>query len=183
MTVLVRRRISLRRGSLVVLGLASLTIMVAGCGSSPPTTLSTTPTTSAATATPIPTAPPTATSAPVPTATTVTDCATAISPTVTPTPNLPLPPHTVSGVPNGAAGAGYSLECTPGATQASIAAFFASALPGAGWRPFDPQTDSTSCGEPNTFWKYLKGDGALGWDFTGSRLPLWQLVVCARDVK
>lgn len=95
--------------------------------------------------------------------------------------NFPLPPNTVSGSPNGAAGASFHIECTPGATAASITADLNSALSQAGWRRWNPQMDNAhGCGtEPNAYWQWSRNGVAVGWDFGGSRLPMWQIAFCS----
>jgi hypothetical protein len=125
----------------------------------------------------------------VPPSSTATSTATLPTPfdcaSMTPGPGtldtFPLPPHTVSTFTSGAAGAGFWIECTPSATQASITSFLSSALPQVGWRPWDPQTDNAQgCGtEPNDFWKWAKGDSAVGYLFVMNWLPRWNLVFCS----
>lgn len=98
---------------------------------------------------------------------------------------FPLPPGTVSSGPNGAAGAGYWIECTPAATEQSITTFFATKLPQLGWRRWNPATDNANgCGtQANDFWQWTKGEGAsgsaVGWQFNPPGLPQWNLVFCA----
>ncbi|HEX6121755.1 MAG TPA: hypothetical protein VFY89_01280 [Ktedonobacterales bacterium] len=127
---------------------------------------------------------PTLTSAPLPVVPTATPTSVTCD-TLTPGPGaltgVPLPPHTISRGPLGAAGAGYWTECTPGATQASISTFFAAALPQAGWRQWNSQTDNAGgCGTlPNGYWQWTKGDSAIGYSFGEFALPQWQLVGCS----
>ena len=94
---------------------------------------------------------------------------------------LPLPPHTVSDILPSAAGAGFYLECTPGATQSSITTYLNQAFPQAGWQKWNPQTDNAyGCGsQPNSYWQWSDGKFAVGWDFQGEGLPKWHLTVCS----
>lgn len=133
-----------------------------------------------------------ATQTPAPTATLVPT----VTPTLTPsqkcaaigsTPgaatafNFPLPPHTVSETQGGSAGAGFSIECTPGATQASITAYLNQAFPQAGWKKWNPQTDNANgCGtEANDYWQWTNGQVAVGWDFNLMTMPEWHLAECS----
>ena len=94
---------------------------------------------------------------------------------------FPLPPGTISSGPNGAAGAGFWNECTPGSTEQSIVAFLNAALPKAGWQQWNPQTrDANGCGtEANDYWKWYKGDAAVGYTFIPNYLPKWMLAFCS----
>jgi hypothetical protein len=92
----------------------------------------------------------------------------------------PLPPGTISSFPNSAAGTAFYIECTTGATRASIAAFFRSALSPLGWRQFNPATDQQTCAESNSYWVWVKGHDAIGYSFTQFVLPFWQLAECDR---
>jgi hypothetical protein len=95
---------------------------------------------------------------------------------------FPLPPNTISTYPNGASGGSVLYECTPGATEASISAYLNTALPQAGWQPWDPHTETAYCGiKANTYWLWTKGGAkgtVVGWDFTGQHLPVWTLDFC-----
>jgi hypothetical protein len=94
---------------------------------------------------------------------------------------FPLPPGTISSGPNGAAGAGYWIECTSGATEQSIVSYLNAALPNAGWRPWNPQTQNANgCGtQANDYWKWYRGDSAVSYSVTLSSLPQWSLVFCS----
>ncbi len=152
---------------LIALCISGLAILVcAGCGSpsAPPVVRASKPS-------PVSTAWPTASSPP--------DCMTA-----TPGPGslatFPLPPGTVSSGPNGAAGAGFWIECTPSTSQQAIVSFLNTALPQAGWRQWNPQSDDArGCGtQSNDYWKWTKGESAVGYRFTVLTLPRWQLAFC-----
>jgi hypothetical protein len=94
---------------------------------------------------------------------------------------LPLPPGTVSQILPSAARAGYFLECTPNATQDSIAAYLNKALPQAGWHKWNPQTDDAhGCGaQSNAYWQWATSKNAIGWDFRDVTLPEWRITVCS----
>ncbi|MGH2502828.1 MAG: hypothetical protein ACRDID_09970 [Ktedonobacterales bacterium] len=95
--------------------------------------------------------------------------------------SLPLPPGTVSqGLPS-AAHADFFLECTPGATQASITAYLNTALPQAGWRAWNSQTDDAhGCGgQSNVYWQWANSQSAIGWDYRDVTLPEWRITVCS----
>jgi hypothetical protein len=94
---------------------------------------------------------------------------------------FPLPPGTVSSGPNGTAGAGFWMECTPGMTASAIEGYLTSGLLKAGWQPWNPQTQNANgCGtEPNNYWKWYKGGAAVGYVIEPSTLPQWQLVFCS----
>lgn len=153
-------------------------LLFAGCGTATGR--------ASATQTPAPTATliPTATLVPTvtPTLTISEECAAiASTPGAATTLRLPLPPHTVSERLPSAAGAGFSLECTPGATQSSITAYLNQAFPQAGWRKWNPQTDNAyGCGaQPNSYWQWSDGQAAVGWDFLGAGLPEWHITECS----
>ncbi|HEV2235164.1 MAG TPA: hypothetical protein VGR57_00755 [Ktedonobacterales bacterium] len=117
------------------------------------------------------------------TATAAAGCSTTPTETLSPPPQIPfaLPPDTVSRFTSGAAGAGFWVECTPGATGDAITSFLNSELPGDGWQRWDPRTQNANgCGtEANDFWRWWKGGSAVGWSFeTGPALPTWGLVFC-----
>ena len=158
---------------LIVLCLASVAVLVcAGCGSpSAATAAHASTSTPASTATPAPTAWPTVPSPP--------DCTTMTSGPGS-LASFPLPPGTVSSGPNGTAGAGYYIECTPATSQQAILAYLNTALPQAGWRPWNPQTENANgCGTlPNDYWKWVNGQSAVGYRFTVFALPRWELVFC-----
>ena len=153
-----------------------LNIAIAAPTSAPPTPVST----PAATPTPVLVSTPTTTPTPVAPGTTATPVAACASITPGTNVSLPfqLPPNTVTDGSNGASGAGYYVECTPGATSTSIKTFFNTTLPQSGWRAFNPQTDQPSCNEPNSYWNWIKGNQAIGYNFTEFALPQWRLAVC-----
>ncbi len=156
---------------LIALGISGLAILAcAGCGS-PVARASTPPPTHMSTSSPVSTVWPTVPSPP--------DC-TALTPGPGSLATFPLPPGTVSHGPNGAAGAGFWIECTPSTSQQAIAAFLNTALPQAGWRQWNPQSDDArGCGtQPNDYWKWTKGGSAVGYRFTVYALPQWELVFC-----
>jgi hypothetical protein len=142
--------------------------MCAGCGSGKA-------------AAPAPTTAPSGTLAPtvVPTVTPVTNCADALTAPKAAL-SFPLPANTVTFRLPGAAGAGFYLECTLGATQASITTFLNAQLPAAGWHQWNPQVDDAGgCGtEANSYWLWVKGQQAVGWDFQAVTLPEWHLTFC-----
>lgn len=118
---------------------------------------------------------------PPPTATPVSNCDDVITtPGTKTTLGFPLPANTVTYMLPGAAGAGFWLECTLGATQASIIAFLNAHLPAAGWHRWNPQTDNAGgCGtEDNTYWQWVNSQDAVGWDFSHVTLPEWHLTFC-----
>lgn len=164
-----------RDGATLTLGVALVALLCAGCASGVSAQASAPPTATAA-----PTAPLTR-----PTATSSAPCASiGADPGTATTLKFPLPPGTVSQILPGAAGAGFFLECTPGATQASITAYFDTALPQAGWRKWNPQTDDAhGCGtEANDYWQWAKGQSAVGWLINGPvgpALPEWMLTFCS----
>lgn len=98
------------------------------------------------------------------------------------TPTFPLPPGTISERLPSAAGAGFLLECTPNATQASISAYLNKALSQAGWHKWNPQVDDAyGCGaQANDYWQWATSQQAIGWDFRDTALPLWHITVCSR---
>lgn len=106
------------------------------------------------------------------------------APSTVPGPSLPqsfpVPPQTVSVYTSGAAGAGFWIECTPSATPDSLAAFMNAALLQAGWIRWDPQTQNANgCGtEPNTFWQWVQGETAVGYNMTVIPMPRWSLAFC-----
>lgn len=155
-------------------------LLCAGCGGGSSAALSPSPMPSV-----LPTLMPTATPAtptpPPPTATPVTNCADAVEARDTKTTlQFPLPANTVTYRRGAAAGAGFYLECTLGATQASIIAFLNAQLPNAGWHPWNPQTDDAGgCGtEANSYWLWVDSQDAVGWDFNHVTLPEWHLTFC-----
>jgi hypothetical protein len=113
--------------------------------------------------------------------TTEPNCASIAAPPETKTTlSFPLPENTVSYRLPGAAGASFYLECTPAATQAAIAVFLNARLPAAGWRRWNAETDNAGgCGtEANSYWQWVKGQDAVGWDFRAVALPEWHLTFC-----
>ncbi len=119
-----------------------------------------------------------------PTATSRPGCGpVGVDPGNTVTPTLPLPPGTISERLPSAAGAGFLLECTPNATQASISAYLNKALPQAGWHKWNPQVDNAyGCGsQANDYWQWATSQQAIGWDFRETALPLWHITVCSRS--
>lgn len=169
-------------GIALAMGVALIALLCAGCASGVGAQASASPTATIAppvTPTPIP---------PRPTATSSAPCASITSdPGMPTTVNIPLPPGTVTKILSGAAGAGFSLECTPGATQASITSYLNTALAAQGWRKWDPRTnDAHGCGtEPNDIWQWYNSQEAVGWGFNGPAypampsLPEWMLMACS----
>lgn len=154
-------------------------LLCAGCGGGSSAALSPSPMPSV-----LPTLMPTAAPAPPPpTATPITNCADAVeapATKITTLPSFPLPANTVTYRLPSAAGAGFYLECTLGATQASIVAFLNARLPEAGWHPWNPQTDDAGgCGtQYNSYWLWSDSQDAVGWDFNHVTLPEWHLTFC-----
>ena len=96
---------------------------------------------------------------------------------------------------NGASGASFTDQCTPGASAASITDFMNAHLPAAGWIPWNTQRDSAGCpfapGVPVAAWSWYKpfspplggfNADALGWSFAGMPASQWVLVVCNRGI-
>lgn len=175
---------------LVMLGVFSVAaLMLCSCSAQ---------STAATQLTPTPRPTPTPRSTPTPTPTpnaqaTVTAIAACVAPPPPPGfhPFPVLPPHTVLSGMNGAAGAGFMFECTPGATATSIARYMNTHLPEAGWRQWNPQKDTTTCPLNSSFWLWYQlsshptsGENAtaVGWSFTQSGVsrPEWLLVICGR---
>lgn len=117
-----------------------------------------------------------------PTSTPIAACASvSTAPGTATTLSLPLPPHTESYSLPSAAGAGFFLECTPGATASSITVYLNTAFPQAGWRQWDPARDNAGgCGtQPNAYWQWSNGQVAVGWDFRSVTLPEWHITACS----
>lgn len=183
MARMVSQAVVRRRGVALAMGVALVALLCAGCAGGASAQASASPTATAAplaTPTPIP---------PRPTATASAPCASIGSdPGTAITPNIPLPPGTVSQMLPSAAGAGYFMECTPGATQASITSYLNTALAAQGWQRWNPQTDNAyGCGsQPNDFWQWATSREAVGWGFSGPTtpgmpaLPQWLLSFCSR---
>ena len=159
---------------LLAAGFVALVVLVcAGCAS-PAAALAPRATAQASTRGPSPT------TTPLPTQLASPPCAE-----MTPGPGslatFPVPPDTVSTGPNGAAGAGFWIECTPGMTASSIEGYLASALPKAGWQPWNPQTQNANgCGtQANNYWQWYKDGSAVGYTVVQSALPQWRLAFCA----
>lgn len=167
-----------RAATRTILALIGLLAFCGLAACAPTASVSTAATAISATATTATTAP--ATSAPA-TATTSAACTLTPEP-LFPPPSIPfsLPPHTVWKFTSGAAGAGFFIACTLGATQATIDTFLNATLLRAGWQQWNPQTeDANGCGtEPNDYWRWSKSGTAVGWSFTGPPLPSWLLTIC-----
>lgn len=171
-----RHNVALQRRRLLSIW-CLVVLFVAGCDlqtttSSPPAASATPPT---ATSKPVSTA----TATPPPTATTNPEDCAALIIDPGPAPDF-VPPHTISSVGNGAARAGFFIECTPNVTATYISTYVENALIKEGYRRWNPQTDNANgCGtEPNANWMWVKGQEAIEYDFTGFTLPKWSLVLC-----
>ena len=168
----------LSRPSVLLLAATCLAgLLCAGCGGGSSAALSPSPMPSV-----LPTLMPSAIPAPPPpTATPISNCANAVEARDTKTTlPFPLPANTVTYRRGAASGAGFYLECTLGATRASITAFFNAHLPAAGWHPWNPQVDNAGgCGtQDNAYWLWVNSQDAVGWDFNHVTLPEWHLTFC-----
>jgi hypothetical protein len=142
----------------------------------PTATVSVAPTT---TATYTPTVAPTFAVKPL-TTSTASNCSSFAPEPVYPTPQLlfTLPPNTVWNEDGSAAGANMIIACTPKTTPDAITTFLNSELAQAGWRRWDPRTETAgACAHDNDFWLWSNGAEAVGWSY-GSQYPFWNLAFC-----
>lgn len=111
---------------------------------------------------------------------TVPDCSSFTPEPVYPAPQLPfaLPPNTVWNEEGSAAGGNMVLACTPRTNSGAIDAFLNAELAQAGWKRWDPQTETaTACAHNNDYWRWSKGAEAVGWSYDAPP-PMWTLAFC-----
>jgi hypothetical protein len=102
-----------------------------------------------------------------------------------PLPGLPLPAQSFVQILNGITGNEQEIGiCTAASTRAAISQFMNTALPAAGWTPYDPTKDAGCPSLPGVVFHWVKGEYAITLDFTtGLILPLpphfWGLIYCA----
>jgi hypothetical protein len=98
---------------------------------------------------------------------------------------LPLPPHSFVKTLGGITGNEQEIGiCTASSTQAAISQFMNSALPAAGWTPYDPTKYQGCPSIPRVVFQWVKGTYAIMIDFTtGLILGLpphyWGVIYCA----
>ncbi len=96
---------------------------------------------------------------------------------------IPLPDHSFVEIVSGITGAEQEIPiCTASSTRASISQFMNTALPAAGWTPYDPAKYSEGC-RPGEVFQWVKGIYAITIDFDSALVPLpppsWGLIYCA----
>lgn len=99
-----------------------------------------------------------------------------------PLPDLPLPPHSFVLIVSSITGNEQEKAiCTASSTRAAISQFMTTALPAAGWTPYDPTKYQGCPSMPGVVVQWVKGVFAITFDFTtGVILPLpphfWGLI-------
>ena len=102
-----------------------------------------------------------------------------------PLPGLPLPAHSFVKILGGITGNEQEMGiCTTSSTRAAISQFMTTALPAAGWTPYDPTKYQGCPSTPGVVFQWVKGEFAITFDFTtGLILPLpphfWGLIYCS----